>query len=219
MVPVVAVVGKSESGKTRLLERLVPELGERGYRVAVVKHIGQDFELDRPGKDSWRLMQSGAEAVILSSAQKLALIKLIDHDASLEELTHFLGADFDLVLTEGYRHDKAPKVEVHRGQLGSDLLCLPEELLALVTDQTMDISVPQFSPDDVKGLADFLERKFLSKRDNDITLFANDKFVPLNPFVKEFLVKTTLGMVSALKGVEKIEKLDIWFRHKTKRKQ
>mgnify|MGYP001110048659 CR=1 FL=1 len=218
MVPIIAVVGKSNSGKTRLLEKLVPELGRRGHRVAVVKHMGQDFELDRPNKDSWRLTQSGSETVILSSAQRLALIKLTDHDASLAELAHFVGADFDLILTEGYRHDKASKIEVHRKELGKDLLCSPEELLALVSDEKMDVSIPQFTTDDVKGLADLIERNFLGKREDDIAVFVNDKPVPLNPFVKEFLIKTMLGMMSALRGVEEVKKLDIWFRARTKGK-
>jgi len=219
MVPIIAVVGKSNSGKTGLLEKLIPELRGRGYKIAVVKHMGQDFELDRPDKDSWRLMQSGSQAVILSSAQRLALIKLMEHDASLEELAHFIGADFDLILTEGYRYDKAPKIEVHRKELGNDLLCPPEELLALVSDEKMDVSTPQFAADDVKGLADFIERRFLGKHESEIVVFANDKPVLLNPFVREFLIKTILGMMSALKGVEEIKKLDIWFREKTKRKQ
>lgn len=219
MVPIIAVVGKSNSGKTRLLEKLVPELRRRGYRIAVVKHMGQDFELDRPNKDSWRLMQSGSETVILSSAQRLALIKLMDHDASLAELTHFIGADFDLILAEGYRRDKTPKIEVHRRELGTDLLCSPEELLALVSDEKMDVSIPRFATDDVKGLADFIESKFLGKHENNIAVFVNDKPVPLNPFVREFLIKTILGMMSALKGVEEVKKLDIWFRERAKEKQ
>lgn len=219
MVPIIAVIGKSNSGKTMLLEKLVPELASQGYRVAVVKHMGQGFELDRPKKDSWRLTKSGSEAVILSSTQQLALIKLVDHDASLAELAHLIGADYDLILAESYRQDKAPKIEVHRKELGTDLLCSPEELLALVSDEKMDVSVPQFATDDAKGLADFIENKFLSKKESDIAVFVNDKPVPLNPFVREFLIKTILGMVSALKGVEEIKKLDIWFREKTKGKQ
>lgn len=219
MITVIAFVGKSGSGKTMLLEKLIPELEGRGFKVAVVKHTGEDFELDRPDKDSWRLLQSGAEAVILSSAQKLALIKPMNHDASLPELARFIGGDFDLILTEGYKQDKVAKIEVHRRELGSDLVCLPEELLAVVSDQKLDISIPQFSIDDIKGLANFIENKFLSKQDDGITIFANDKLVPLNPFVREFLIKTVLGMVSALKGVGGIEKLDIWFRQKIKGKQ
>jgi len=157
--------------------------------------------------------------VILSSAKKLASIKLMQQDASLEELTRLIGADFDLILTEGYRHAKTPKIEVHRRELGNDLLCSPEELLALVTDERMDVSIPQFSSEDVKGLAGLIESKFLSKDESDITVFANDKQVPLNPFVREFLIKTILGMVSALKGVAEVEKLVIWLRKKTKEKQ
>lgn len=219
IVPVISIVGKSKAGKTSLLERLVPELRGRGYSVAVVKHTRQDFELDRPGKDSWRLAQTGAEAAFFSSPKKLVMVKAMEHDASLEELSPFIGADFDLIFTEGYRHDKAPKIEVHRKELGSDLLCSPEELLAVVTNEPMDISVTRFSMDDINSLADFIEHKFLSKRQDNVALFINDKVIPLNPFVKEFLIKTLLGMVSALKGVKEIRKLDIWLRQRGERRQ
>lgn len=214
MVPIISIVGRSKAGKTSLLERLVPELWKRGYRVAVIKHMGQDFELDYPGKDSWRLMQAGAEVVILSSAQKSALVKSTAHDASLEELSHFIGADFDLILTEGYRQDKGYKIEVYRKELGGGLLCPVKELSAVVCETPLDISIPQFSTDDVKGIADFIEGKFLGKRQSEIALFVNDKFIPLKPFVKEFLIKTLLGMISALKGVTEIRKIDIWLRRR-----
>lgn len=219
MVPIISIVGRSKAGKTSLLERLVSELRGRGYRTVVVKHMGQDFELDYPGKDSWRLAQTGAEAVILSSTQKLVLVKSVDHDASLEELSYLAGADCDLILTEGYKQDKAHKIEVYRKELGGDLLCPVEELSAVVSDEPLDISIPQFSPRDMKGIADFIEHKFLTKRQSDIALFVNDKLIPLNPFVREFLMKTLLGMMSALKGVKEIKKIDIWLRPKTEEKQ
>ncbi len=219
MVPIISIVGRSAAGKTNLLEKLVPELRSRGYRIAVIKHMGQDFELDYSGKDSWRLTQTGAEVVVLSSAQKLALVKLIDHDASLEELSYFIGADFDLILTEGYRQDKGYKIEVYREELGGGLLCSPEGLLAVVSDKPLDISVAQFSTSDIKGIADFIEHRFLSKRQGDIVLFVNDKSIPLNPFVKEFLFKTLLGMMSALKGVKEIKKMNIWLRQRSEGKQ
>lgn len=219
MVPLVSIVGRSKAGKTSLLEKLVPELKRRGYRIAIVKHMGQDFELDYPGKDSWRLLQAGAETVILSSARRSALIKSTDHDASLEELSRFIGADFDLVLTEGYRQEKGYKIEVYRRELGNGLLCPVEELLAVVSDEPLNVPIAQFNINNVKEIADFIESKFLVKRQNEIALFVNDKPIPLNPFVKEFLIRTLLGMTSALKGVNEIRKIDIWLRRKEEAKQ
>lgn len=161
MPPIVSIVGKSESGKTTLLEHLIGELKQRGYRIATIKHHVHGFDLDQPGKDSWRLAQAGSDAVVLSSSQKVALIKKTDHDLSLEEISSLIGGDFHLILTEGFRRDKFPKIEVHRKELG-ELLCPPEELLAIVTDEPLDLSILQYAFDNTKGLADLLEERFLS---------------------------------------------------------
>ena len=86
MIPVVSIVGKSDAGKTTLIEKLIPELVRRGYRVATVKHDVHGFDVDREGKDSWRHKQAGAHTVVISSPEKLALIRDVDHDADLAEL-------------------------------------------------------------------------------------------------------------------------------------
>lgn len=215
MIPVVSIVGKSKAGKTTLVERLVGELKGRGYRVATMKHNPYGFELDRPGKDSWRHAQSGSDAVVLSSPQKLALIKPVDHDATIEEILRLLGEDFDIALTEGFRGGFAPKIEVHRKELKEGLLCPPRELLAIVTDEPFEADVPQFSWDDVAAIADFIEERLIAKRAaEDAVLFVNGSPVPLNPFTKRFIASTLVGMASALRGVEKIRSLDIFVRKK-----
>jgi len=164
MPPVVSIVGKSKAGKTTLMELLVAEFKGRGYRVATVKHNHHDFELDRPGKDSWRHAQAGSDAVVISSPKKLALIKPQDHDASIEEILHLLGEEFDIVLVEGFRRGHAPKIEVHRKELKEGLLCAPEELLAIVTDEPVDADLPQFAPEDASQIADLIEERLMTKR-------------------------------------------------------
>src|SRR3972149_7687440 len=101
MTPVVSIVGKSNVGKTTLLERLVVEIKRRGYCVATIKHDVHGFDIDKPGKDSWRHAQAGSDAVVISSPQKLALIKKVDHDSSLDEILQLVGPHFDIILTEG----------------------------------------------------------------------------------------------------------------------
>jgi len=212
MYPIVSIVGKSESGKTTLLERLIGELKCRGYRIAAVKHEPYGFELDQPGKDSWRLTQAGGDIVALSSPQQLAFIKQVEEDTSLHELPYLFGDDLDLILAEGFRGSDAPKIEVHRKGLG-ELLCPPEELFAVVSDEFLDIAVPQYSPDNISGLADVIEQKFLaSPRAEDVILRVNGTTIPLNPFVKEFISHTLLGMVSPLKGMPEIKTLQILLR-------
>jgi molybdopterin-guanine dinucleotide biosynthesis protein B len=212
MPPVVSIVGKSKAGKTTLVERLVGELKGRGYRVATVKHNHQDFELDRPGKDSWRHAQAGSDAVVISSPRKLALIKPQDHDASIEEISHLLGEEFDIVLVEGFRQSRIPKIEVHRRELKEGLLCTPAELMAIVTDEPVEADLAQFPPEDISGIADLIAELLITRRAEDTVLFINGSYIPLSQFPKQFITSTLIGMVSTLKGVEKIRSLEISMR-------
>ncbi|NWF77089.1 MAG: molybdopterin-guanine dinucleotide biosynthesis protein B [Chloroflexi bacterium] len=162
-VPVVSIVGKSQSGKTMLVEQLIAEFKRRGYKVAALKHSRSGIEIDQPGKDSWRFAQAGSDAVLLSSLDKLAFIKNLDHELNIEEIMPVIGPEFDLVLVEGFRKSKIPKIEVHRKELGDDLLCSPEELSAIVTDESLDIDIPQFPWGDTVAVADFIEKNFVLK--------------------------------------------------------
>ena len=96
MIPIISIVGKSDSGKTTLIEKLVPELTRRGYRVATVKHDVHGFEVDREGKDSWRHKQAGAHTVVISSPQKIALIRDVEKDSTLDEIRRRWVQDVDL---------------------------------------------------------------------------------------------------------------------------
>ena len=213
MPPIVSIVGKSKVGKTTLIERLVAELKRRGYRVATVKHDIHSFEIDQPGKDSWRHAQAGSDAVVISSPEKIALIKKVDHDSSLEEIRWLLGDDFDIVLAEGFKRGKAPKIEVYRKAAATELLCSPSELMAVATDESLGLGVPEYALDDAAGLADLIQRKCLARHEEEeVSLLVNGTPVPLNPFVKGIMAKTLLGMVSALKGVGEVRGLDIFLR-------
>ena len=159
-VPMVSVVGKSGVGKTTYLEKLIPELKARGHRVAVIKHDVHGFDIDRPGKDSWRLTQAGSDCVAISGPQKLALICQREKEATLEELAELI-VGVDIIITEGYKRQDKPKVEISRREISQELLCGPEELVAVVADQEFDLPVPQFDLEDVAGLANLLEEAFI----------------------------------------------------------
>lgn len=161
MPVVLSVVGRSNSGKTTLLEKLIPELKRRGHRVAVIKHSVREIDLDQPGKDSWRLAKAGSDAVVVGAPRRVALVKKTEGDPTLEELLSLIGDDYDLILVEGYKHSRIPKIEVHRRVLG-DLVCSPEELFAVVTDEPLDIAVSQFSIEQGVALADLIEDRFLA---------------------------------------------------------
>jgi molybdopterin molybdotransferase len=168
--PIVSIAGKSESGKTVLMEQLIPEFKKRGYKVAAIKHSHGGMEIDHPGKDSWKFSQAGSDAVCISSPDKLAFIKNLDRELSIEEIMPIIGSGFDLVLAEGFKKSKIPKIEVHRKELGDDLLCSPEELLAIVTDGPSDTLVayscrlPVFKWGDTVAIADFIEKNFVLNR-------------------------------------------------------
>lgn len=160
--PVLCLVGKSGSGKTRLMVSLVKELKRRGYRVATIKHVGDhDFEIDVPGKDSWWHAQAGSDAVVVSSPNQLAVIRKLSQEASLEGILALLGHDFDIVLAEGYKAAAVPKIEVHRRVIGPGLLSAPEGLLAVVTDEPLPVDIPQYPADGVVALAQMVVERLL----------------------------------------------------------
>ena len=169
-VPVVSIAGKSESGKTMLMEQLIAEFKKRGYKVAAVKHCHSGMDIDHPGKDTWRFAQAGSDAVCISSPDKLAFIKNVDHDLSVQEILPIIGPELDCVLVEGFKKSKIPKIEVHRKELGDDLLCSLEELSAIVTDGPLDTLVPDshklpvFGWGDTAAIADFIEKHIVSNR-------------------------------------------------------
>jgi molybdopterin-guanine dinucleotide biosynthesis protein MobB len=161
-IPVVSIVGHSGSGKTTLLERLIHELKQRGYRLAVIKHHHHpDLQFDTPGKDSWRFAQAGADHIVLAGPGKVAHIRTFEKEPTLEHILTVIQ-DVDLILTEGYKHADAPKIEVSRGETASPLISAPEGLIAMASDRHFDVDVPQFNLEDIAGLATFLEARFLT---------------------------------------------------------
>ncbi len=211
MIPIISIVGKSDSGKTTFIEKLVPDLVRRGYRIATVKHDVHGFEVDREGKDSWRHKKAGAHTTIISSPAKVALIRDVEKDLRLDEIRDKLVQDVDLILSEGYKKDVQPKIEIFRTEKHKELLCTKEDnLVAIVSDREFDVGVSCFFLDDIKGVADFIEKKFLkSKGEERITLKVDGRNVPLKPFIRDFLLGSIKGMVSSLKGCEKPNKIEI----------
>jgi len=211
MIPIVSIVGKSEIGKTTLIEKLLPELTRRGYRIATVKHDVHGFEVDREGKDSWRHKKAGAHTVVISSPQKIALIRNVERDLTLEEIREKFIQDVDLIISEGYKKDVQPKIEVFRKGKYRELLCSREDnLIAIVSDQTFEVDVPRFFLDDIKGITDLIEKKFLTGQNGrEVILKVNGKMIPLNPFVKGLLTRTVQGMLASLKGCDAPSTIDL----------
>jgi molybdopterin-guanine dinucleotide biosynthesis protein B len=164
MIPIIAIVGKSGSGKTTLIEKLLPEMKKRRYRVGTVKHHLHEFDIDQEGKDSWRHAQAGADTVIIASPQKLALVKRLFSDMSLEEMRDRFFHDIDIILAEGYKTHASLKIEVFRSTVHEKPICTGEDhLLALVSDRKFCLEVPCFGLEEIVPLVDFLEKTVLRK--------------------------------------------------------
>lgn len=161
----VAIVGKSDSGKTTLIEKVVPELVRLGLRVGTVKHDAHSFEIDHPGKDSWRHGQAGAHAYAIASPERLAFITKLDGELPLANIARHFFAGFDLVVAEGYKRTAPHRVELFRVGAGhTEPLCGPGEAIALVTDSKLQHE-HRFELEDGAGLARFLAVRLDSLRE------------------------------------------------------
>ena len=160
MPQIICIVGRSQSGKTTLIEKLIPVLKNKGYRIGTIKHSHHIFDFDKSGKDSWRHKDAGADAVIIASPGKIAMVKN-DRQGTLESLLDYFS-DLDLVITEGYKGARQPKIEVVRAARHDDaLLRQDSHLVAVVTDADLDIKLPVFGLEDIDNLADFIEVTYL----------------------------------------------------------
>ena len=211
MIPIISIVGKSNSGKTTLIEKLIPEFNRRGYRVGTVKHDVHGFEVDREGKDSWRHRKAGAYSTIISSPQQIALIRTMNYDAPLEDIRDRFIQDVDIIIAEGYKKGTTPKVEVFRKEVHKEPLCTGEDhLLALVSNQCFDLGVPCLELNDSKGVVDILESTLLTPRTlRNVHLKVNGKHVPLTPFIASFIEGSIRGMVSTLKGCDHLKSIEL----------
>jgi molybdopterin-guanine dinucleotide biosynthesis protein len=164
-VKAVSFVAKSGTGKTTLLEKVIAELKLRGYRVGAVKHDAHQFDIDHPGKDSHRLTAAGADTMLISSPEKLALIKKHSASPPVEELLATYFSDVDIVVTEGFKKSGLPKIEIHRKERSPTLLCRGEEydptLLAVASDEPLDLDVPVLDLNNPSEVAGFVVERFL----------------------------------------------------------
>lgn len=150
--------GWSGSGKTTLIEKLILEFVGRGLRVALIKHAHHDFDIDQPGKDSWRHRRAGAAEVLVSSAKRWALMHELRGDAEPPLAEHLARlSPCDLVLVEGFKREAIPKLEIHRAAVGKPLL-YPEDprIVAIASDRRIDAPLRQFDLDDIPAITAFI---------------------------------------------------------------
>ncbi len=155
---VIGIAGYSGSGKTTLIEKVIPVLVRHGLRVSLIKHAHHEFDVDQPGKDSYRHRHAGCSEVLVSSSKRWALMHELRgaaEPALQDQLKHF--SPCDLVIVEGYKNEPMPKIEVHR-RTGHTPLLHPEDpdVVAIATDEPLDTPLPQVDLDDPEDVARFI---------------------------------------------------------------
>jgi len=166
--PAVSFIGKSNVGKTTLIEKLIPIFNSAGLKVGTIKHSFHGFEFDREGKDSWRHRRAGAAQTVISTPGTLALVRSTPGDTPVENILGFFEG-FDLVITDGFKTDKFPKIEVFRpSHYAVPMLGEGDSIIAYATDApefAFPVSVPVLDINDPAMVAGFVAKYFKLKID------------------------------------------------------
>jgi molybdopterin-guanine dinucleotide biosynthesis protein B len=199
-VPVVAIVGYSDSGKTRVATALTRILVDGGHRIAAVKHCHHGHQMDVAGKDTADLAAAGASPVVASSLGRITTIQSVEGDASLEEIVASIDVAYGLVIAEGFKRSTVPKVLV----LGDEVIePPPSNIIAVVGEGGTDIGVPRYDFDDLEALAGQLLRDLVAAPGDSsaISLVVDGVPVTLGDFPSTALAATIRGFVGTLKQV------------------
>lgn len=159
-IPVLGFAAWSGTGKTTLLSRVLPILRQAGLRCALLKHAHHSFDIDQPGKDSYELRKAGADQVLIASRWRWALMveSERERDPPLDEMLQRLDpAQADIVLVEGFKHERMPKIELHRPALGRPLLYPDDpDIIAIASDEPLETPLPRLDLNDPAAIAAFI---------------------------------------------------------------
>ncbi len=215
MKAIISFVGKSSSGKTTLLEKVIAELKKRGHKVAIVKHSHHKDDLDTAAKDTWRFTKAGSELSAINSLDHLAIYRRMDSYFDPQDIANYVLWDFDILLTEGFKGSNYPKIEIHRSEQGEELLTDPKLLLAVVTDKPLKIDVPQYSHDDISGIADIIEKTIASQdNETELEMVINGKSKQLTPDLKKALTRILTELIPDMKNNGEVKNLHLSMRRK-----
>ncbi len=207
MVPIIGVIGGSGAGKTELVVGLIKEIKQRGFKVAAIKHTVHDVKMDREGKDSERMSRAGADAVALAAPGGIAVHLGNPGQWTPEHIAAKLFPRTDLVLVEGFKEARTPKIAV---------VTDPEEMptakgiIAIVSEHEIETPLPLLKPGQVSEMADLVQKyveRMTAKR--DVKLFINGQSVFIKPFIKDFFLNTIAAMVASLKGTGAARRIQV----------
>jgi molybdopterin-guanine dinucleotide biosynthesis protein B len=210
---ILSIVGFSNSGKTTLLREMIPLLKTKGYSVGVVKHTDHDFSFDRPGKDTFKFKESGADNVALVGADLLGFRGKLDESDPLflDRLAQTFYPNQDILLIEGFKKSEKPKIVVLSQGKEVDLFKeLKGPIIATVGTRPVRNDVPHFNPDDHEGLVNSIIERFLKERKKpSIQVILDGKRIPMKHFVHEMVRKAIWGLLSPLKGFKEPRNIEI----------
>jgi len=202
MSKVIAVVGSSQTGKTRFIERLVPELKKRGRNVAVIKHCPHGFLFDVESKDSHRFFQAGADGVAMAGPEMTAVVRRLSGSIDLRLIARTYFADADIVLVEGGKGLAGlPQMELLRKGISEEPSSTSTEWSVLLADFAAKSDKPVLDVENIPAVADFLEKAPWDEME-DVILEIDGSQVPIKDFVRAFMKNSILGMIRALRGVK-----------------
>ncbi|CAH2214853.1 molybdopterin-guanine dinucleotide biosynthesis protein B [Tepidibacter aestuarii] len=164
---VISIVStKSNTGKTTLIEKLISMLKDRGYSVGALKHDAHKFDIDKKGKDSYRFSHAGADNVVIASSEKMAMIKILNEEPSIEDMLKLF--EQDIVIMEGFKNNKYPKIEVHRKGVDDNLLCNNpiyhiDTFVAVASDEDLDIDIDVLDLNNIPSICDYIEKNIIKR--------------------------------------------------------
>ena len=196
-----AFAGTSDSGKTRLIRKLVGELKNRGHTVSVIKHCAHGFDIEAQGKDTAQFVEAGSDSVCMYSPKGIAVFQQKKTDLDVRKISREYLKCSDFILVEGDRSDKTlKKIEVLRKGVSEKISCPLEELVAVISEFDVETNIPVFHPDEIEKISDFLENQ-PHEKEPLLQLNIDNVSVPMNPFVQRIFTNALQGMISSLEGI------------------
>ncbi len=209
---IVSVVGYKKSGKTTLVEKIIPILKSKGYQFGVLKYTGEGLPEEAEGKDTGKFRAAGAETVGLCGDDHFSLFKASGHPAlPLDRLAAFFFPEADLVVTEGFKKQPFPKIALlSEGQEENLLAEVQGVVLATVGPKPFRGDLPHFQPEEAERIVEMLEKRFLrERREPRIRVWLDGKRTPMKDFVQDIIIQGIMGMLGTLRGVIPAKRVDI----------
>jgi molybdopterin-guanine dinucleotide biosynthesis protein B len=209
---IVSIVGYKKSGKTTLVEQMIPIIKSKGYKLGVLKYTGEGLPEELEGRDTAKFRAAGAEMVGLCGDDHLSLFKAGGHPAlPLERLAAFFFPEADLVLTEGFKKQRFPKIALlSEGQEENLLAEVQGVVLATVGTKPFRDGLPHFQPGEADRIVEMLEKRFLKERNEPrIRVWLDGKRIPMKDFVQDIIIQGIMGMLGTLRGFIPAKRVDI----------